>query len=83
MTGGRQESAPARDIQCACPPARGELLSGACVFMANHRGELPMRRIARLLLLLVPVFVVAACERQGPFERAGERVDRSVDRITR
>ncbi|HEV7267542.1 MAG TPA: hypothetical protein VGN83_21925 [Falsiroseomonas sp.] len=41
-----------------------------------------MRRLARLMLLLAPVVVLAACERKGPFERAGERIDRSVDRLT-
>jgi hypothetical protein len=42
-----------------------------------------MRRLACLMLLLAPMVVLAACEREGPFERAGERLDRGVDQITR
>jgi hypothetical protein len=43
-----------------------------------------MRHLARVMLLLAPVILLAACERrEGPFERAGERIDRGVDRLTR
>jgi hypothetical protein len=46
--------------------------------------EPPMRRIARLMLLvLAPLVLFAACQREGPAERTGRSIDRGVDRLTR
>lgn len=43
-----------------------------------------MRRLARLLLLvLAPLVLFAACQREGPAERTGRSIDRGVDRLTR
>jgi len=43
-----------------------------------------MRRLARLtLLVLAPLLLLAACQREGPAERAGRSVDRGIDRLTR
>jgi hypothetical protein len=43
-----------------------------------------MRRLARLLLIIVaPLVLFAACQREGPAERTGRSIDRGVDRMTR
>ena len=43
-----------------------------------------MRRLARLTLMIVaPLVLVAACQREGPAERTGRNIDRGVDRMTR
>ncbi len=43
-----------------------------------------MHRFARLMLLiLAPLLVLAACQREGPAERTGRNIDRSIDRLTR
>lgn len=43
-----------------------------------------MHRLARLLLLiLAPLVLLAACQRDGPAERTGRSIDRGIDRMTR
>ena len=43
-----------------------------------------MRRLARLMLLvLAPLVLFAACQREGPAERTGRSIDRGIDRLTR
>ena len=43
-----------------------------------------MRPLARLMLMiLAPLLVLAACQREGPAERTGRSIDRGVDRMTR
>jgi hypothetical protein len=43
-----------------------------------------MRHFARLTLMIVaPLLLFAACQREGPAERTGRSIDRSVDRMTR
>ena len=43
-----------------------------------------MYRFARLMLLiLAPLLLLAACQREGPAERTGRSIDRGVDRMTR
>jgi hypothetical protein len=43
-----------------------------------------MHRPARLMLLvLVPLLLLAACQREGPAERTGRSIDRGIDRLTR
>ena len=43
-----------------------------------------MGRFARLMLLiLTPLVLFAACQREGPAERTGRSIDRGVDRVTR
>lgn len=43
-----------------------------------------MRNLARLMLLvLAPLVLFAACQREGPAERTGRSIDRGVDRMTR
>ncbi len=43
-----------------------------------------MYRFARLtLLVLAPLLLLAACQREGPAERTGRSIDRGVDRLTR
>ncbi len=43
-----------------------------------------MRRFARLLLLiLTPLVLFAACQREGTGERTGRSIDRGIDRLTR
>ena len=43
-----------------------------------------MRRFARLMvLILAPLVLFAACQREGPAERTGRSIDRGVDRLTR
>ena len=43
-----------------------------------------MRRFVRLTLMIVtPVLLFAACQREGPAERTGQSIDRGVDRMTR
>jgi hypothetical protein len=43
-----------------------------------------MRRLARsMLLILAPLMLFAACQREGPAERTGRSIDRGVDRMTR
>jgi hypothetical protein len=43
-----------------------------------------MHRFARLtLLILAPLVLLAACQREGPAERTGRSIDRGVDRLTR
>ena len=43
-----------------------------------------MRRLARLMLIIVaPLLLLAACQREGPAERTGRSIDRGVDRMTR
>jgi hypothetical protein len=43
-----------------------------------------MRRFTRLMLLiLAPLVLFAACQREGPAERTGRSIDRGVDRMTR
>jgi hypothetical protein len=46
--------------------------------------EKPMPRFARLLLMIIaPLMLFAACQREGPAERTGRSIDRGVDRMTR
>jgi hypothetical protein len=43
-----------------------------------------MRHSARLMLLiLAPLLLFAACQREGPSERSGRSIDRVVDQVTR
>ncbi len=43
-----------------------------------------MRRLARLtLMILAPLVLFAACQREGPAERTGRNIDRGIDRMTR
>ena len=43
-----------------------------------------MRHLARLMLMIVaPLVLFAACQREGPAERTGRSIDRGVDRMTR
>ena len=43
-----------------------------------------MLRLARLMLLvLAPLLLLAACQREGPAERTGRSIDRGIDRLTR
>ncbi len=43
-----------------------------------------MPRFARLLLLILsPLLLFAAFQREGPAERTGRSIDRGVDRMTR
>ncbi len=43
-----------------------------------------MRCCARfMLLILTPLMLLAACQREGPAERTGRSIDRGVDRMTR
>lgn len=43
-----------------------------------------MHRPARLMLLvLAPLLLLAACQREGPAERTGRSIDRGIDRLTR
>jgi hypothetical protein len=43
-----------------------------------------MRRLTRLMLIIVaPLLLLAACQREGPAERTGRSIDRGVDRMTR
>lgn len=43
-----------------------------------------MRRLARLtLMILAPLILFAACQREGPAERTGRNIDRGIDRMTR
>ena len=43
-----------------------------------------MRRLARFtLLILAPLVLFAACQREGPAERTGRSLDRGIDRLTR
>lgn len=43
-----------------------------------------MHRPARLMLLvLVPLLLLAACQREGPAERTGRSIDRGINRLTR
>jgi hypothetical protein len=43
-----------------------------------------MRRFARLMMLiLAPLVLLAACQREGAAERTGRSIDRGVDRLTR
>jgi hypothetical protein len=35
------------------------------------------------LLILAPLLLFAACQREGPAERTGRSIDRGVDRLTR
>lgn len=43
-----------------------------------------MRRFARLMLvMLAPLVLFTACQREGPGERTGRSIDRGVDRMTR
>jgi hypothetical protein len=43
-----------------------------------------MHRVARLMLLILsPLVLLAACQRDGPAERTGRSIDRGVDRLTR
>jgi hypothetical protein len=43
-----------------------------------------MRSFLRLtLLIFAPLVLFAACDRDGPAERTGRSIDRSVDRMTR
>lgn len=43
-----------------------------------------MRGLARLTLMIVaPLVLFAACQRDGPAERTGRSIDRGVDRMTR
>ncbi|MFZ7126713.1 MAG: hypothetical protein ACOWWM_11230 [Desulfobacterales bacterium] len=36
-------------------------------------------RLATILVLLALVFVLAACEQEGPAERAGEKIDEAAE----
>ena len=36
-----------------------------------------------MLLILAPLLLLAACQREGPAERTGRSIDRGVDRLTR
>ena len=43
-----------------------------------------MRGIARLIvLILAPLLLFAACQREGTAERTGRSIDRGVERLTR
>ena len=43
-----------------------------------------MFRIARfMLLILAPLLLLTACQREGPAERTGRSIDRGIDRLTR
>jgi hypothetical protein len=43
-----------------------------------------MHRPARLMLLvLAPLVLLIACQREGPAERTGRSIDRGIDRLTR
>jgi hypothetical protein len=43
-----------------------------------------MYRLARAtLLILAPLLLLAACQREGPAERTGRSIDRGIDRLTR
>ena len=43
-----------------------------------------MRGIARLMvLILAPLLLFAACQREGTAERTGRSIDRGVERLTR
>jgi hypothetical protein len=43
-----------------------------------------VHRPARLMLLvLTPLLLLAACQREGPAERTGRSIDRGIDRLTR
>ena len=51
---------------------------------SNQSEGMPMRRLARLtLMVLAPLLLFAACQREGPAERTGRSIDRGVDRMTR
>jgi hypothetical protein len=36
-----------------------------------------------MLLVLAPLLLLAACQREGPAERTGRSIDRGIDRLTR
>ena len=40
-----------------------------------------MNRIAAVAAALALVFALGACQKEGPAERAGKEVDRTVDKV--
>ena len=40
-----------------------------------------MKNVTRLAILASALLALAACEQQGPFEEAGEKIDESIEEV--